>query len=87
MDSYTVLPADRRKLIYLNSSVTTEKTFTLIASPEDGDKVWIANQNDIAEARLVISDGTDDIFYLGLSDGVYEFTYSSVTASWSIDTA
>lgn len=86
-DNYTILEADLTTLVYLNSSVTTDKTFTLKATPTDGDTVWLCNQNEMSEARLTVSDGTDDILYLGLSDGVYKFTYSSVASAWIPTTA
>lgn len=86
-DNYTILDSDLQDLIYLDSSVTVDKTFTLKATPADGDTVWVCNQNEIDEARLAVNDGVDDILYLGLSDGVYKFVYSSVASAWTSTTA
>lgn len=82
--SYTVLIGDASTKINLTTGASADATFTLpTASLTDQMRFFFRNENAFATYRLSISDGTDDIWHIGVDDGVLEIYYDADVGDWS----
>lgn len=82
--NYTVLVSEDGTKFNLTTGASADATFTLpTAGLTDGLTFWFVNENAFATYRLTISDGTDDIIYLGVNDGVAEVFYDADTTRWT----
>ena len=82
--SYTVLIGDASTKINLTTGASADATFTLpTASLTDQMRFFFRNENAFATYRLSISNGTDDIWHIGVDDGVLEIYYDADVGDWS----
>jgi len=82
--NYTVLIGDASAKINLTTGASADATFTLpTASLTDQMRFFFRNENAFATYRLSISDGTDDIWHIGVDDGVLEVYYDADVGDWS----
>ena len=81
--NYTVLVVNENKKHILTTGAIANSTFTLpTVGLVDGMTFSFANQNLISVYRLAISDGTDDIAYLGKPDGVLTLSWDADNSQW-----
>ena len=82
--NYTVLIGDASTKINLTTGASADATFTLpTASLTDQMRFFFRNENAFATYRLTINDGTDDVWHIGVADGVLEIYYDADVGDWS----